>query len=164
MNYFKIDREDMVNGEGLRVVLWVAGCEHVCPGCQNAETWCKNSGQKFTRESFEVLVNYLKEPHISGLTLSGGDPLETYNREEVTLICKEIRQIFGDTKTIWVYTGYKLEDLEHEEILNYIDTLIDGEFIESKYNPDLAWRGSSNQRVIDIPKTLKCKRVEELYT
>ena len=158
MNYHNITKDDMLNGDGLRVVLWVAGCNHNCPGCHNPETHDLDSGILFDGDAMLELMTELEEPHISGLTFSGGDPLHPKNREQIELIAKYVKQELPD-KTIWLYTGYKFEDIKDLNLLKYIDVLIDGEFILSLKDNNIEWRGSSNQRIIDVDKTLKTKSI-----
>lgn len=161
MNYHTITKEDMVNGPGLRTVLWVSGCEHHCPNCHNPETWCKSSGEPFDENAERIIFEELEKDYISGITISGGDPLAPYNVEKVTEICKKIRKKYNllkdsakkKCKTIWVYTGYSYEEVKELEIMKYINVLVDGEFKQALYSPNLDWKGSSNQRVINIPKT-----------
>lgn len=156
MNYHNITHDDMLNGEGLRVTLWVSGCTHRCVGCQNPETWDINSGIEFDEDAKKEIFNELDKPHISGITFSGGDPLHPYNIREIKNLCKEIRAKYGNTKTIWLYTGYRFETIDINEILLYIDVLVDGRFIAGEGDPaTLKWRGSSNQRVIDVQETLR---------
>lgn len=163
MNYMTITHEDMVNGPGLREVLWVSGCEHKCPGCHNPETWAYCAGKEFTQDVREELFRHLDNDFISGLTISGGDPFAPKNIDTITDICREFRRRYNRTKvmngkpvkTLWVYTGYTFDDIKDYEALKYIDVLIDGEFKASLYSPLLDWKGSSNQRVIDVRKTLK---------
>ena len=152
MNYHNITTEDFLNGDGLRTVLWVAGCDHHCPFCQNPETHDPCGGILFDHAAYVELQENLKKDYISGITFSGGDPLYKRNRETVTDLAKEIRAQFPN-KTIWCYTGSKYEDVKDLEIMEYIDVLVDGEFIQALKDDKLYWRGSSNQRVIDIPKT-----------
>lgn len=154
MNYHNITKDDMLNGDGLRVVLWVAGCNHNCIGCQNPETHCLNSGIPFDDDAEVELFKELSKPHISGITFSGGDPLHPQNREEVTLLAKKVKNILP-VKTVWLYTGYLFEEVKDLEIMNYIDILVDGPFILELRDENLEWIGSSNQRVIDIPSTIK---------
>jgi anaerobic ribonucleoside-triphosphate reductase activating protein len=154
MNYHNITKEDMLNGEGLRVVLWVAGCEHKCKKCHNPETWKLNSGIPFDEDAKKELFDELEKDYISGITFSGGDPLHTFNRLPVSKLIEEIKEKFP-TKTIWVYTGYKFEDVKHLPFIKDIDVLCDGEFEIDKYKPDIPWVGSTNQRVIDIKKTFE---------
>lgn len=149
MNYLAITKDDMINGEGLRVVLWVAGCGHKCQNCQNPHSWNENSGVSFTEETKQELFKELEKDYISGITFSGGDPLYINNRETVTRLCKEIKGKFPN-KNIWLYTGYVYGEVQDLEIMKYIDVLIDGPYIESKRDIELEWRGSSNQRIIRI--------------
>lgn len=149
MNYHNIVKDDMLNGPGLRVTLFVAGCSHHCSECQNPETWDPNSGIPFDKDTEKEIFNELKKPHVSGLTLSGGDPLYMFNRYEVTRLCEEVKYKFP-YKTIWLYTGYKFEDIRDLDILNYIDVLVDGEYQKENQDVDLEWRGSTNQRIIDV--------------
>ena len=158
MNYHNITKDDMLNGDGLRVVLWVAGCNHNCVGCHNPETHCPNSGILFDEEVEKELFEYVKKPYISGMTFSGGDPLYPENREIVTELAKKIKQLIP-VKTIWLYTGYLYEQVKDLEIMNYIDVLVDGEFMIDLKDENLKWVGSSNQRVIDIPSTLKQNQI-----
>lgn len=163
MNFHTITKEDMVNGPGLREVLWVAGCEHHCKECHNPETWCRTGGEPFTPEVENELFEELAKDYVSGITFSGGDPLAPYNVEEVTRLCKKIRSLYNMTKgsknkplkTIWVYTGYLYEEVANLEIMKYINVLVDGEFKKDLYSSRLMWKGSANQRVIDVPKTRK---------
>lgn len=159
MRYHNITKDDMLNGDGLRVVLWVSGCSHHCPYCHNALTWDEDSGLIFDDEAKKELFNALEKDYISGLTLSGGDPLFINNRDEILKLCKEVKQMFP-TKTIWLYTGYQYEDIKELDILNYIDVLVDGPFINELKDIKLKWCGSSNQRIIDVPKTLKQESIE----
>lgn len=152
MNYHNITKDDMLNGEGLRVVLWVAGCEHNCPECQNPFTHDPNGGLPFTEETKKELFEDLDKDYIEGITFSGGDPLYKDNRETVLNLMKEIREKFPK-KDIWCYTGYKWEDVKDLEIMNYIDVLVEGKFIVKLKDNKLHWKGSSNQRVIDVPKS-----------
>lgn len=152
MNYHNITTEDFLNGDGLRTVLWVAGCSHHCPFCQNPETHDPCSGIEFDNAAYKELVDDLSKSWISGITFSGGDPLYEGNRETVTALAKDIKEHFPD-KTIWCYTGYTYEEVKDLEVMQYIDILIDGKYIEALRNVKLWWRGSSNQRVIDIKKT-----------
>lgn len=143
----------MLNGDGLRVVLWVAGCTHKCKNCHNPITWDVEGGIPFTDEAKEEVFAELEKDYISGITFSGGDPLHPQNRETITALAKEIKEKFP-SKTIWLYTGFCFEMISDLEILNEIDVLVDGPFIEEQKDMTLHWCGSANQRIIDIPKTL----------
>ncbi len=153
MRYHNITKDDMLNGDGLRAVLWTAGCPHQCPGCHNPVTWDENSGLEFDDAAKEELFSILDKTYISGLTLSGGDPLLPANREELTELIKEVKNKYP-RKTIWLYTGYLWKEIKDLELINYIDVIVDGRFLENLKNTQLKWRGSSNQRVIDVKKTL----------
>ncbi len=144
----------MLNGDGLRVVLWVAGCDHYCKECQNPVTWNPNDGVRFDGAAMNEIIEKLEKPYISGLTLSGGDPLYKGNRDEVLRIAKHIKELFPN-KTIWLYTGYLWEDVCNLEIIQYLDVLVDGEFKIGLKDNNYHWAGSRNQRVIDVKKTLE---------
>lgn len=157
MNYHKIEKFSVENGNGIRVVLWVSGCSLHCKGCQNPNTHSFNSGKPFDKIAKQELFEALNKSYIQGITFSGGHPLEPENFETVLNLAKEIKEKFP-TKDIWLYTGYLYEELYYRRIariLLYIDVLIDGEFIKEQKDLTLKWRGSTNQRVIDVQKTLK---------
>lgn len=149
MNYIQITEYDTANGTGIGTVLWLAGCNHNCVKCHNPQTHNPLAGQKFTQQTLDKLIASLNHPYISRLTLSGGDPLFPANRTEVTELCKQIRQRLPD-KAIWLYTGYVWEDVADLEVMKYIDILVDGEFVVSQKNLNLKYRGSSNQRLINV--------------
>ncbi len=148
----------MLNGDGLRVVLWVAGCSHYCEDCQNPVTWDPNGGVPFTDESRQELFDALSESYISGITFSGGDPLYCANEPEILALTKEIREKFPK-KTIWLYTGYDWDYVKDREIARYLDVVIDGEYKKELRDTQLHWRGSSNQRVIDVQASLSSDHV-----
>ena len=154
MNYHNITKDDMLNGEGLRVVLWTAGCTHHCKNCHNPITWDITGGIPFDEAAEKELYEALDKPHVDGITFSGGDPLHPLNREEVARLIKKTRENYPN-KTIWLYTGYLYEEVKDFEGLPYLDVLIDGEFVEELKDERLHWVGSSNQRIIDVQKTLK---------
>ena len=154
MNYHNITHNDMVNGEGLRVVLWVAGCNHHCKGCHNPETWDINSGILFDQEAHDELMMGLSHDYIEGVTFSGGDPLHPCNRKEIFKLIEEIKEKYPN-KTVWLYTGYTIEQvflILPDDIRNKIDVICEGPFIESMKSPDKMWVGSNNQRVIYLKK------------
>lgn len=154
MRYHNITKDDILNGDGLRVVLWVAGCSHCCKGCQNSITWDPNSGLLFDDNAKKEIFDQLNEKYISGITFSGGDPLHLSNILEVKDLMIEIKEKYPD-KTIWLYTGSSWEDICNMQLMEYVDVCVDGEFkIELKDNK-LLWKGSSNQRVIDVKSTLQ---------
>lgn len=178
MNYHNITYPDMNNGDGLRVVLWLSGCSHHCHKCQNPQTWNVDSGILFDENAKEELFRELGRDYISGITFSGGDPLHENNVEVVLQLIKEINRSYPN-KTIWLYTGYTLEKLidkfneykyttfsieadkwlSRYEIVGNIDVLVDGKYINEQRDITLKWRGSKNQRVIDMQETLKQNEV-----
>ena len=153
MRYHNITKDDMLNGDGLRAVLWVAGCGHACPGCHNPVTWDAKGGLAFDDAAKAELFDELKKDYISGVTLSGGDPLFQGNRDDILSLCRELRQRFPD-KTIWLYTGYEWEDVCDLPVMRLVDVVVDGPYIEAMRDTKLLWRGSENQRLIDVPGTL----------
>lgn len=146
MNYHNIYHCDMLNGNGLRVTLWVAGCEHHCANCHNPATWDINSGIPFDVAAMNELLDALNQDYISGLTLSGGDPMHTDNREEILRICDIVKQKFPK-KNIWMYTGYTFEEIQSSPILQYIDVLVDGPYIEKQRDVAMKFAGSKNQKI-----------------
>lgn len=154
-----IDKCSICNGIGFRVVVWVSGCTHHCPKCHNPETWDFNKGKPFSEELRATLLEYLKQPYIKGITFSGGDPLSVQNRKDVLEFAKFVKEGFPN-KDIWCYTGYTFEELP-KNLLVYFDVLVDGKFESDKRDVSLAFKGSSNQRIINIPKTLKDGEVVE---
>ncbi len=153
MRYHNITKDDMLNGDGLRVVLWVSGCSHCCKECQNPITWDPSGGLPFDEAAKQELFEQLDKPYISGITFSGGDPLHAANRLDVRNLMAEIKEKYPN-KTIWLYTGASWENIMHYAIMQYVDVLVDGEFQIEKKDNKLLWKGSSNQRVIDVQKTL----------
>ena len=153
MNYHNITKEDMLNGEGLRVVLWVSGCNHCCKNCQNPITWDKNGGLPFDKAAEDELFEALNKSYIDGITFSGGDPLFPENRSEVFRLIRKCKDKFPE-KTIWLYTGYKWEEIKDLDGINLIDVIAEGEFIEAIKDNNLHWVGSSNQRVLKVKDTL----------
>lgn len=159
MRYHDITKDDMKNGDGLRVVLWVAGCSHNCPGCHNPVTHDPDDGILFDEETKKELFAELEKPYVSGITFSGGDPLHENNCTDIRCLADEIKNKFPD-KTIWLYTGYTWEYILHHmpvtasTLLFDIDVLVDGPFIEEKKDTKLMWKGSTNQRVIDVQASI----------
>ena len=154
MRYHNITHDDMLNGEGLRVVLWVAGCDHHCEGCQNPVTWNPDDGIIFDANAKDEIFKELEKEHVAGITFSGGDPMHPKNKEMICSLCKEIKDKFPN-KTVWIYTGYSWEDVMQEEVMQFTDVLVDGKFIQELEDKTFHWAGSTNQKVIDVQKTLK---------
>lgn len=169
MNYCEIKNCDIANGEGVRVTLFVSGCRNHCPGCFQPQTWAFDYGQPFTRETEDRLLAMLEPDYINGLTLLGGDPFEPENQQALLPFLKRFREKFGNGKTIWAFSGYTYDELlgvrdpegnpsrSHtaltEELLSLMDVLVDGRFVESLKNISLRFRGSENQRLIDLRAT-----------
>ena len=157
MNYHNITKNDILNGDGLRVVLWLSGCEHHCPGCQNPVTWDPNDGLPCTNETVQEICDELCHDYVSGITFSGGDPMHENNRLGVFLLAFHVKQILH--KTVWLYTGYLWEDIKDYPDMKYVDVVVDGPYVKSLRDTNLKWRGSSNQRVIDVKKSLESGEV-----
>ncbi|MBD5100816.1 MAG: anaerobic ribonucleoside-triphosphate reductase activating protein [Clostridiales bacterium] len=158
MRYHNITKDDMLNGDGLRVVLWVAGCTHHCKECQNPITWDINGGLEFDDAAKKEIFDELDKSYVSGITFSGGDPLHPANRDSVLALAKEIKQKYPK-KTIWLYSGFEWEEISDLPIVPYLDVMVDGRFKLELLDPQLYWKGSSNQRVIDVQATLKSGKV-----
>ena len=149
MNYLDII-ESTVDGEGIRVVLWIGGCSHVCLGCHNKASWDYKAGSLFTQDVEQKLYKMLNKSYIQGVTLSGGDPLADKNWKEVLTLLQRIKLHFP-TKDVWLYTGYTLEEIcctEKKEVLECVDVLVDGRFELELKDSSLLWRGSNNQRIL----------------
>ncbi len=158
MRYHNITKDDMLNGDGLRVVLWLSGCSHHCKGCQNPITWNPDGGLEFDHAAKTELFDILSKDYISGITFSGGDPLYESNLRGVEELIDEIKQKFPP-KTIWIYTGFTWEQIEHYTFLQNVDVIVDGRFVENLADNKLIWKGSSNQRVIDVKESLRLGKV-----
>lgn len=152
IRYHKIDTCNQDNGEGMRTVIWMSGCPHHCKACFSPQTWHPESGMEFKFDAYRELMEGLREKACDGLTLLGGEPLAEYNLEWSTQLAKDAKEM---GKTVWCYSGYTYEEIKDLEVMKYIDVLVDGRFILSKFNPNLKWRGSANQRVIDVVATRK---------
>lgn len=149
LHYQGVEPDSILNGDGIRVVLWLSGCSHHCEGCHNPETWDPNSGSDDIETAFKLVCEELDHEWVSGLTLSGGDPLYPANVDEVTTFVKRIRNKYPN-KTIWVYTGFTYDKVKYLEIMDYIDVLVDGKFVKELADVNYPWAGSTNQRVIKI--------------
>lgn len=158
MRYHNITKDDMLNGDGLRAVLWVAGCTHKCKGCHNPVTWDIEGGIPFDDAAKEELFEAIKPDYISGVTFSGGDPLHPANHVEVAVLAKEIKETFPN-KTIWLYTGFCWDEIKILDVVKYCDVIVDGPFVQEEFDGKLHWKGSKNQRVIDVQETLRRKEI-----
>ena len=161
MNYATIKNCDIANGPGVRVSLFVSGCTHHCPGCFNEVAWDFDYGQPFTQETIDTILGMLRPGYIRGLTLLGGEPFEPQNQGAVVELLRQVKRELPE-KSIWAFSGYLFDrDIlsgrlgDTREYLSYLDVLVDGPFIEEKKNLSLRFRGSENQRLIDVPATLK---------
>lgn len=153
MKYADIKANDINNGEGLVVSLWVSGCPIKCEGCHNEAIWDFNSGEEFTEETLNYLVDLLKDPRVDkGLSILGGEPLATENYTDVLNVVKHVREKFPK-KNIWLWTGYEYSKIESLEILKYLDVVITGRYIESLKDKETWWRGSLNQQKINLSKS-----------
>ena len=165
MNYATVKNCDIANGPGVRVSLFVSGCTHRCPGCFNEVAWDFNYGQPFTEETMDSIVEMLRPSYVRGLTLLGGEPFEPQNQGAVVELLRRIRQELPE-KSIWAFSGYLFDKDslsgrlgDTSEYLSYLDVLVDGPFVEAKKNLSLRFRGSENQRIIDVPKSLAAGKV-----
>ena len=167
MYYATIKEVDIANGIGVRVSLFVSGCTHKCPGCFNEIAWNFKYGNEFTQDTIDYLLNALKPAHIRGLSLLGGEPMEPVNQRGLLPLLQQFHAAYPD-KTVWCYSGYVLEDLLEggrahcevtDELLRYLDILVDGPFIMAKKDIRLKFRGSTNQRIIDMKETIKQNQI-----
>ena len=162
MNYANIKYYDIANGEGVRTSLFVSGCRRRCPNCFNAVAWDFGYGQPFTKEVRNKILESLAPDYISGLSLLGGEPLEPENQRELLPFVRNVKVLYPH-KTIWCYTGYRYEELlrhpQQAHLLRYIDVLVDGPFVQALRDESLLFRGSSNQRLIDVPASLQAGEV-----
>lgn len=167
MNYATIKNCDIANGLGVRVSLFVSGCRHHCKNCFNEVAWDFQYGQKFTEETEDYLLSLLEPEYINGLSILGGEPMEPENQDALLAFVKKVKEQYPQ-KDIWCYTGFTLEELigdsrAHTEmikdLLSYIDVLVDGKFVEAKKDITLKFRGSANQRVIDIKESAAKQRI-----
>ncbi|MGL5015255.1 MAG: anaerobic ribonucleoside-triphosphate reductase activating protein [Bacteroidales bacterium] len=157
MNYHRIYKNDFVNGEGVRTTLFVSGCDHACKGCYNKSTWNPNSGEPFTYQQVKEILESIESDHVSGLSITGGDPLHENNMQPIMSLIVQFREKFGNTKNIWLWTGYTFKEIKHGaaygnadmimrlNIIEQIDVLIDGKFEQDKFEHGLPFRGSTNQ-------------------
>jgi anaerobic ribonucleoside-triphosphate reductase activating protein len=168
MNYADIKKIDVANGEGVRVSVFVSGCNHHCKGCFNQCAWDFNYGKKFTEKEEQQIIDYMNHDYISGLSLLGGEPLEPKNQEGLLPLVKKVKEKFPN-KDIWCYTGFDFEkDVVEKmaknnettrELLKYIDIIVDGKFEEDKKDLKLQFRGSSNQKIVDVKKSLQTGQI-----
>ena len=162
MRYNVVRKMDISNGPGVRVSVFMQGCEFHCKNCFNPETWDFEGGKEFNNETIDDVLNLCEQNYIKGLSILGGEPLHPKNIEATTKLAKAFKNKYPN-KNIWVWSGFKFdEDLKDKEVLNYIDVLVDGRYSDELHDPTLKWKGSSNQRVIDVQKSLKNKQIIEI--
>ena len=158
MHYNKIRKMDISNGPGVRVSIFFQGCHFHCKGCFNTETWDFNGGKEFNSEVINRVINLCNNDVITGLSILGGEPLNPKNIDGVTLLAKTFKEKYPN-KTIWLWSGYFFDSKKDEEIMKYLDVMIDGQFKIELSSPLLKYKGSSNQRVIDIKKSIKNNKI-----
>ena len=158
MRYSKIRKMDISNGPGVRVSIFMQGCTFNCKNCFNPETHSFDGGNEFTEETIERVLNLCSNENIVGLSILGGEPLHPKNIDGTTALAKCFKEKYPN-KTIWVWTGFLFENLKDSEVIKYIDVLIDGQYVDELHSPLLKWKGSANQRVIDVQKTLKENKI-----
>ena len=159
MKYNKIRKMDISNGPGVRVSIFMQGCAFHCENCFNKETWDFNGGTDFTEETIKKVLDLCDKDYIVGLSILGGEPMHPNNIDGTTALAKAYKEKFPN-KNLWVWSGYLFDkDLKDKEVLKYIDVLVDGQFINNLHNPTLKWKGSANQRVIDVQKSLKNNKI-----
>ena len=158
MRYNLIRKMDIADGPGVRVSIFMQGCQFHCKNCFNPETWDFNGGKEFNDEVVEKVLQLCKKDHIKGLSILGGEPMNPVNREGTTKLAKKFKEAFPN-KDLWMWTGFKYEDLKNEEVFDYVDVLVDGQYKDELHDPTLKWKGSSNQRVIDVKKSRECENI-----
>ena len=162
MRYNIVRKMDISNGPGVRVSVFMQGCEFHCKNCFNPETWDFEGGKDFNKETIDEVLDLCNKDHIKGLSILGGEPMHPKNIEATTELAKAFKEKYPN-KNIWVWSGFKFdEDLKDKEVMNYIDVLVDGRYSDELHDPTLKWKGSSNQRVIDVQKSLKNNNIIEL--
>ncbi len=161
MRYNLVRKMDISNGPGVRVSVFMQGCEFHCKNCFNPETWNFEGGNEFTQDTINEIMDLCGEKHVKGLSILGGEPMHPKNIEATTKLAKVFKEKYPN-KNLWVWSGFKFdEDLKNKEVLNYIDVLIDGQYKDELHDPTLKWKGSTNQRVIDVQRSLKNNKIIE---
>lgn len=159
MKYNIVRKMDISNGPGVRVSVFMQGCEFHCKNCFNPETWSFENGKEFTQGTIDEVLNLCNQDYIKGLSILGGEPMHPKNIDGTTKLAKAFKEKYPN-KNLWVWSGFKFdEDLKDKEVMKYVDVLVDGRYVDEMHNPNLKWRGSSNQRVIDVQKSLKDKKI-----
>ena len=161
MRYNLIRKMDISNGPGVRVSIFMQGCSFHCKNCFNPETWDFEGGQEFTEDTINKVLELSDKKEVKGLSILGGEPMHPTNIEGTTKLAKAFKEKYPE-KSIWAWSGFKYEDIKDNDVFNYIDVLVDGQYKDELHDPTLKWRGSSNQRVIDIKESKKQNKVCEL--
>lgn len=160
MRYNKIRKMDIADGPGVRVSVFMQGCSFHCKNCFNAETWDYEGGKEFNVGVVNEILDLCEEDYIKGLSVLGGEPMNPVNIKGTEMLVKAFKERFPE-KTVWVWSGYTFEDyLSKQDAIKYVDVIVDGQYKDELHNPKLSWRGSENQRVIDVPKSLKSGKIE----
>lgn len=158
MRYNLIRKMDISNGPGVRVSIFMQGCSFHCKNCFNKETWDFEGGQEFTDDTINKVLELSNKPEVKGLSILGGEPMHPTNIEGTTKLAKAFKEKYPE-KTIWTWTGFKYEDIKDKDVFNYVDVLVDGQYKDELHDPTLKWKGSSNQRVIDIKESKKENKI-----
>lgn len=161
MRYNKIRKMDIADGPGVRVSIFMQGCSFNCKNCFNPETHDFSGGREFTDETVNHIIDLCNNENIEGLSILGGEPMHPHNIDGTLKLAKMFKKTYPE-KNIWVWTGFLFENLKEKEVIKYIDVLVDGQYVDELHNPTLKWRGSSNQRVIDVQKSLKDGKIETI--
>lgn len=161
MRYNKIRKMDIADGPGVRVSIFMQGCAFNCKNCFNPETHDFSGGKEFTDETVNHIIELCNNENIEGLSILGGEPMHPTNIEGTLKLAKMFKKTYPE-KNIWVWTGFLFENLKDKEVMKYIDVLVDGQYVDELHNPTLKWKGSSNQRVIDVRKSLKNGKIETI--
>ena len=159
MKYNIVRKMDISNGPGVRVSVFMQGCEFHCKNCFNPETWSFENGKEFTQGTIDEVLNLCNQDYIKGLSILGGEPMHPKNIEGTTKLAKAFKEKYPN-KNLWMWSGFQFDkDLKDKEVMKYVDVLVDGRYVDEMHNPTLKWRGSTNQRVIDVQKSLKDKKL-----
>ncbi len=161
MRYNLIRKMDISNGPGVRVSIFMQGCSFHCKNCFNPETWDFEGGQEFTEDTINKVLELSDKKEVKGLSILGGEPMHPTNIEGTTKLAKTFKEKYPE-KNIWAWSGFKYEDIKDNDVFNYIDVLVDGQYKDELHDPTLKWRGSSNQRVIDIKESKKQNKICEI--
>lgn len=161
MRYNKIRKMDIADGHGVRVSIFMQGCSFNCKNCFNPETHNFSGGKEFTDETINHIIDLCNNENIEGLSILGGEPMHPLNIDGTLKLAKMFKKTYPE-KNIWAWTGFLFENLKEKEVMKYIDVLVDGQYVDELHNPTLKWKGSSNQRVIDVQKSLKDGKIETI--